>query len=238
MSLNSVFEVIEHNVLLAVMRNPANPEKKLTVRGDVARLGDGRLMGRSTSIDSVGNKLHSYGIWEPHSRRAAMTPSRDVVADLSKIVEKIHIKLGVHVLSHKPPMTALEKFVAELGPDGASMARNAGLAMPTHINFLFDPGRVTYQKEGIRNVRQAFERHVVGDWGGTGGIGGNGTWNSAVLSEEERWMIHALPVSRQNDFCVQTGRCLIRSQYDDVYALTVVGPSRRDTLLYSNKMLD
>jgi hypothetical protein len=238
MSFNPVFEIIEKNVILAVMRNPVNPEKKVTVRGDVARLGDGRLIGRSKSFDVVGNHLFSYGLWDPHARRAAMIPSRDTVADLTKIVERVEIKLGVHALSHKPPLTALEKFVAEVGPDGASMARAAGLTMPTHVSFLFDPGTVRYQKQGIANVRQIFERHVTGDWGGTGGIGGNGTWNSAFLTEEERWLIHSLPVGRQNDHCVQTGRGIIRSQYDDEFAVTIFSHSRRDTLLYSTKMMD
>jgi hypothetical protein len=232
MSLNSVFEVIEHNVLLAVMRNPANPEKKLTVCGDVARLNSGKLVGRSKSFDAAGNPLYSFGEWDPHARRAAMTPARDIVADVAKTADRVLHKLGVHVLPHKPPLTALEKFVSEVGPDGLSMARAAGLTLPTHVNFLFDPGPVKYQKEGIRNVRQIFERHVTGDWGG------NGTWNPEFLTEEERWLIHSLPVGRQNDHCVQTGRGMIRSQYDDDFAVTIVGPSRRDTLLYSTKMLD
>jgi hypothetical protein len=231
MSFNE-FSVIETNVLLHERRNPADPDKLIKVYGDVARLGDGRLVGRSKSFDLAGNPLYAYGTWNAHARRAVLTPARDAVADLSKTFDAVNGKLGLHTLEHRAPLTSLERFCAEVGPDAVSIANACGLTLPVHPTPMFNAGVVRYQKKGIDNVRQYFSRHIQGDYGD------GAKWNSNVLTFEDLWCIGMLPVARQNDHAIQTGRGMIRSVYGDVFATTVLGPNRRDTLIYSTKMMD
>jgi hypothetical protein len=232
MSLTPVFEIIEHNVLLQTKRDPGNPDRKIHIHGDVARLGDGRLVGRAKSLDAAGNPQFAYGPWDSHARRAVLTPARDAVADVNKTFDAVNGKLGLHVLDHRAPLTPLERFCKEVGPDAVSIAQACGLALPVHPAPLFNPGRTVYQKQGIDNVRQYFTRHTTADYG-------NGAkWSSNVLTFEELWCIGMLPVARQNDHAIQTGRGMIRSVYGDVFATTVIGPNRRDTLIYSTRMMD
>ena len=223
------FEIIESAAALHVRPNPSDPDKKLTTYGMLARLSDGQVVGRSRAFDAAGNPRYSYSKWNAHVKRADLVPSPDPVEEIDRIADKCKTRWGLHVLEHRPAQTNVERFIDALGADGLAIAKSAGVSVPHHPSFLFHPGLVSYQRVGIDDVRQYFTKHVTGDFG-------NHEFDPTPLTEEERFLIGMLPTSRQNDSAVQTGRGVIRSKYDHVHAVTVLGPNRRTTLIYTDRL--
>ena len=195
--------------------------------GELARLSDGRTMGRTWGFDQAGNPLFSYGEWDQEKKQATIIPTPDPVDAIQRIVEAVEGKFGLHTLPHNPEPTEEDRFLDQWPTVGAKL----GLSTTKPVTFLFDPGRVSYPKAGITDVRTWFNKHVTGDHG-------IGQHDPTPLSLEEQFCLSMLPSSRQSDHAIHTGRGVIRSCYGDVGVVTILSPSRRTTLIWDKYSLE
>jgi hypothetical protein len=226
----NAFTFLEDNVVLHSKPDPSKPDKHKTTMGSLAQLSDGRVMGRATAYDAAGLPRFSYGEWDPVQKQADLIVAPDPVADFNRIAERLELRSGMHTLGHQPDPREADRFIAVWPEIGPVIVKKLGLATTKPVDFLFDPGRVVYPKKGLTDVRTYFDKHVTGDYG-------DRQYDPTPLTTEELWLLGTLPTARQSDHAIQTGRGIIRSQYNSIEAITVLSPSRRTTLIFDRNTL-
>jgi hypothetical protein len=229
--IRTEFAILEDSAILKTETNSSDPDKKRFTCGSVAQLSDGRLMARSTTSDSAGNPLYHYGDWDDEKKQSDHTDSRDPIRDLDRTIAAFAHRFGTHVLDLNPPPSEAERFIIQWPEIGPTIVSKLGLKLPKRPVFLFSPGHVEYPKAGV-DPREFFERHVTGDHGD------QGKCDPTPLSAEEQFLIGLLPIARQNDHAIQSGRGLVRSRYGRYEAVTVMSPARRTTFVWNTQSLE
>lgn len=229
------FELLSENTALSSRRSSTDPTKIHHIRGDLARLSDGRLMSRTRSVDKAGNQLLSYGLYDPDQNRVEIGAAPDPVAALDRIADHLEQKQGLLTLSHRPEPGPEDRFIADYGPLGAAILEKLNLAPQVMPTFLFGPGLTRYPNQGIAGgaarVRELFFRHAVGNYG-------DSQFNATPLTIEERWCLGMLTAARQSDHAIQTGRGIVRSLHGDIELVSVLSPSRHTTLIFDRSRVE
>jgi hypothetical protein len=230
-SKTTTFQFLEDNVALRSQRNSSNPDKRKITTGSLAQLRNGQVMGRSVSYSAEGLPLFAYGEWDPVRKQADLIAAPDPVGDLDHIATRLEHRYGMHALPHQPAPCEADRFIAAWPEIGPVILKTLGLAPLKPVDFLFDPGRVTYPKSGLTDVRTYFNKHVAGDYG-------DRQYDPTPFTPEDLWLLGTLPIARQSDHAIQTGRGIIRSRYGSIEAVSILSPRRRTTLIFDRRLLE
>jgi hypothetical protein len=228
------FQIVAHNIVVQTRKSISNPDKRIPVSADVAKLSDGTFMSRKTVTGESGLPTHSYDLFDPDRKQivGGFTPAIDHGADFIRKRDHLSRKHGLHTLPHQPPLGEVDRLLAQFPDFGAKL----GLTPTTAPVFVFNPGKAQFPKAGLLDARTWFDRHVQGDFGA------HGQYDPTSLEPQALWLagLPNTPVAMRNRAAIQQGYGLIVSEYPDsqmgkyVHALTLLAGDRAETLIYTD----
>ena len=209
----SVFTILETSSILvdAPLNREGTPIGR-PVFGQVARISDGRMLGRSEVISRHGDALISLGPVDPATGKAELAQAKDWGGELEARLSAFSQKAGVYTFPDTPDPTEVERFVA-LWP---KVSAQLGLAVQVRPDPLFGKGSAWHApKPGRTEVapplaefREYYERDVRGDFGV------HGSFNPEPLTAEQIFVLPTLPIELQNRHTVLSSSGIVRSRYE------------------------
>jgi hypothetical protein len=235
----SKFEVIKTGVVLdrpvvkddAVHRRIAAVEQGPPVVGDIARLDDGRLVGRQMFRDCDNSPVFSYAECEPQTLMWREPPAEPPARWLAKINTMIRISPVAPFVSLQSQTRAeFERFRSEWPLVYMRLSAVAQLAVDPSGPTLFPCGETVIRRGAVDRTLVAdgmYRNHVAGKFGDFG------EYDERPPTEQEIWLDGwGSSPARRNSIAIQTGRGAVESNWPTRGSiLTVLAGSHQKTLI-------
>jgi len=200
------FEIVHRNRLLMDTKREGTKWQKpdgVLIRGDVARLADGRFFARWSHPGPAG-PVTWYAPWSALTdpTTAACTPPVDY---RQRIKETLGRWGEFNILAQSVDPTDLERF----RKDYPTVATMLGLELSPTPWRRFQPGPVRWQRGRFSDadIRVLIDAHSAGDWGVLG------EYNEVQLSLEDEWTLHERPVDVQSSVAVDRNSGVVLSRW-------------------------
>jgi hypothetical protein len=204
----NTFEVLHTSVILAD-RRAAQPFSSI-VQGDVARLSDGRTVGRVRCSDGDGGLEFAYAPFHEDSRLGGEFSAQPMrwAARMKAEIETMNVVSGMRRLEPTSFQTECAAFRKQFPAIASFMGLERNRPTPIFsVGATMSPIRPPQGIVPHEDVWAFLDRFQAGDWGL------NGTMDFTPLTPEEAWCVDMLPVTRRNAAAVLTGNGIIRGDF-------------------------